>query len=115
MKTMQYIICLGLFLLFSLTACEESTRNSIDLSADVDIKSFSINGIDGKYANPQIGGINPTPYCASMIKSDEDTDDGGKPWSGGALWQNYKVNIDPAVYNKLSMMVLKNNVCIGTN
>ena len=63
--------------------------------------------VDSPFPNPKTDGINSSPFCASIIKSGEDTDNGGKPWSGGALWNNYKVNIDPALYGSFSLMVLK--------
>lgn len=63
--------------------------------------------VESPYANPQTDGINPSPYCASIIKNGEDSDDGGKPWSGGALWGGYQVNIDPAEYSHFTMLVLK--------
>ncbi|GHS96803.1 hypothetical protein FACS189421_02510 [Bacteroidia bacterium] len=47
MKTIQHIIYFGLLLLFSLTACEDSARESVNLSEEVDIKSFAINGTQG--------------------------------------------------------------------
>lgn len=64
--------------------------------------------VESPYANPKTNGINATAYCASMMRSGEDTDNGGKPWSGGALWNNYKVNINPADYGSFTLMVLKN-------
>lgn len=63
--------------------------------------------VESPYPNPQTDGINTSPYCASMIKNGEDTDNGGKPWSGGALWNNNKVEIDPNFYGSFSIMVLK--------
>ena len=63
--------------------------------------------VNSPYPNPQKDGINPTAFCASIMKSGEDTDNGGKPWSGAALWNAYKVNINPAVYGSFSLMVLK--------
>jgi hypothetical protein len=63
--------------------------------------------VESPFANPKTDGINPSPFCASIMKNGADTDDGGKPWSGGALWNNYKVNIDPAEYGSFSLMVLK--------
>ncbi|MDR1631729.1 MAG: DUF5018 domain-containing protein [Dysgonamonadaceae bacterium] len=63
--------------------------------------------VESPYANPKTDGINPSPFCASIMKNGADTDDGGKPWSGGALWNNYKVNIDPAEYGSFSLKVLK--------
>ncbi|MDD3077660.1 MAG: hypothetical protein PHH37_00965 [Paludibacter sp.] len=64
--------------------------------------------VESPYANPKTDGINATPYCASIIRDGSDTDAGGKPWSGGALWNSYKVNIDPALYGSFTLMVLKN-------
>lgn len=63
--------------------------------------------VESPFANPLTDGINTTPYCASIIRDGNDTDAGGKPWSGGALWNSYKVNINPAEYDRLSIMVLK--------
>ena len=63
--------------------------------------------VNSPYPNPQTDGINTSPYCASIMRSAEDTDNGGKPWSGGALWDNNRVNIDPTVYGSFTMMVLK--------
>ncbi|MFA9371278.1 MAG: hypothetical protein ACERIH_06170 [Labilibaculum antarcticum] len=63
--------------------------------------------INNGYANPQTGGMNTTSTCVAIMRNKEDIDDGGKPWSGGALWGTYKVDIDPAEYNKISLMVLK--------
>ncbi len=59
--------------------------------------------------NPKTDGINPTPTCVSIMRHKAASDDGGRAWSGGALWHNYKVNIDPAVYSKFTMMVLKSS------
>ena len=64
--------------------------------------------VESPYANPLTNGINTTPFCASIMRAGNDTDAGGKPWSGGALWNSYKVNIDPAEYDRFSIMVLKN-------
>jgi hypothetical protein len=63
--------------------------------------------VESPYANPLTDGINNTPFCASMMRDAADTDAGGKAWSGGALWNSYKVNIDPAVYDSFTLMVLK--------
>lgn len=63
--------------------------------------------VESPFANPLTDGINPTPFCASIMRDGSDTDAGGKPWSGGALWNSYKVNIDPAEYDRFSLMVLK--------
>lgn len=63
--------------------------------------------INNGYANPKTDGINSSAYCVAIMRN-KSTDDGGQPWSGGALWNAYKVNIDPAFYNKFTLMVLKN-------
>lgn len=64
--------------------------------------------INNGYVNPKTDGINTTANCISILRKKEETDDGGRPWSGGALWNSYKVNIDPAVYNRFTIMILKN-------
>lgn len=64
--------------------------------------------VESPYANPKTDGINTSSYCASIMRDAGDTDAGGKAWSGGALWNEYKVNIDPAVYGSFTLMVLKN-------
>lgn len=64
--------------------------------------------VESPYANPLTDGINTTPFCASIMRAGNDTDAGGKPWSGGALWNSYKVNINPAEYDRFSIMILKN-------
>ena len=69
--------------------------------------NLACGSVDNKFANPVKDGINPSAYCASMLRNGADTDDGGKPWSGGALWNAYKVNIDPAIYGSFSLKVLK--------
>lgn len=64
--------------------------------------------VNNGYVNPKTDGINTTPTCVSMMRTKAASDDGGRPWSGGALWNEYKVNIDPAIYSKFTLMVLKN-------
>jgi hypothetical protein len=64
--------------------------------------------VESPFPNLKTDGINASPLCASIMRNGADTDDGGKAWSGGALWNSYKVNIDPAVYGSFSLMVLKN-------
>lgn len=64
--------------------------------------------VNNGYANPVTNGINSTPNCISIMRNKEESDDGGRPWSGGALWNDHKVNIDPALYSKFTLMVLKN-------
>lgn len=63
--------------------------------------------INNGYVNPKTDGINKTSTCISILRKKEDVDDGGRPWSGGALWNENKVNIDPAIYSKFTIMVLK--------
>jgi hypothetical protein len=63
--------------------------------------------VESPYVNPKTDGINTSSLCASILRNGADTDDGGKAWSGGALWNSYKVNIDPAKYNRFSLLVLK--------
>lgn len=67
------------------------------------------SAIKNKTVNPKRDGINTTTTCVSIERRKEDTDNGGKAWSGGALWNSNKVNIDPAKYSKFTLMVLKNN------
>lgn len=69
--------------------------------------AIACGGVDNKFANPQKDGVNTSAFCASMMRNGADTDDGGKAWSGGALWNSYKVSIDPAVYGSFSLMMLK--------
>jgi hypothetical protein len=59
--------------------------------------------IDSPYPNPKTNGINNSPFCASFVR-DANT---GEGWHGGALWNNNKVNINPAEYDRFSIMVLK--------
>lgn len=63
--------------------------------------------INNGYSNPKTDGINQTSTCVAMMRNKEVSDDGGQAWSGGALWNTYKVDIDPEVYNKFTLMVLK--------
>jgi hypothetical protein len=63
--------------------------------------------LNNGYINPKTDGINPSSTCISIMRKKEGTDDGGRPWSGGALWNANKVNIDPKIYNKFTLMVLK--------
>jgi hypothetical protein len=67
---------------------------------------LACSGLDSKFDNPKKDGINASLFCASMVRSQEDIDPDGKPWTGGALWNN--VSIDPALYGSFSMKVLKN-------
>lgn len=63
--------------------------------------------VNNGYANPKTDGINTSSTCVSMMRTKAASDDGGRPWSGGALWNENKVNIDPAIYGKFTLMVLK--------
>lgn len=65
------------------------------------------SSLNNGYANPKVDGINTTSRCIAIMRNKEDTDDGGKPWSGGALWNENKVDIDPADFSKFTLMVLK--------
>ncbi len=69
--------------------------------------ALACGGVDNKFINPKKAGVNTSSFCASILRSGENTDDGGKPWSGGALWNAYKVNINPAVYGSFSLKVMK--------
>lgn len=63
--------------------------------------------LNNGYINPLTDGINPTSTCISIMRKKAATDDGGRPWSGGALWNQYKVNVDPAIYDRFELMILK--------
>jgi len=64
--------------------------------------------LNNGYLNPKTDGINTTPTCIAITRRKEGSDDGGRPWSGGALWNANKVNIDPTLYDRITVMVLKN-------
>lgn len=64
--------------------------------------------INSGYLNPKTDGINPTSTCIAITRRKEGSDDGGRPWSGGALWNANKVNIDPKLYDRITVMILKN-------
>lgn len=64
--------------------------------------------LNNGYLNPKTDGINNTPTCIAMTRRKEGSDDGGRPWSGGALWNANKVNIDPKLYDRITIMILKN-------
>ncbi|MDR1973666.1 MAG: hypothetical protein LBQ31_03215 [Bacteroidales bacterium] len=55
--------------------------------------------------NPLQDSVNQSALCASITRRNEDIDEGGKWWSGGALW-NF-ANIDPAKYGSFTIKVLK--------
>jgi hypothetical protein len=69
-----------------------------------DIAAGGVLGVN--VANPGNTGVNPTPYCMSIPRKNTDTDDGGREWSGGGIFDN-QVNILPGAYGKLSVKVLK--------
>lgn len=56
--------------------------------------------------NPDRTEANPTAYCMSIPRKNTNTDDGGRPWSGGGI-MNSQLNISPLVYGRLSAKVLK--------
>ncbi len=70
-------------------------------------EGIAVSKIDNGYANPKTDGINTSLKCVSITRESGDTDAGGKPWSGGVLWNSHKVNIDPTVYNRFTLLVLK--------
>lgn len=53
--------------------------------------------------NPKTDGINNTPFCISFVRDVVS----GEGWHGGALWNDNQVHIDPAEYNRFSIMILK--------
>ncbi|VTP86710.1 hypothetical protein [Sphingobacterium daejeonense] len=59
--------------------------------------------VDSSTPNPKTGGINTTDFCASFERNAST----GEGWHGGALWNENKVNVDPAEYSRFSLMVLK--------
>ncbi|HET9569923.1 MAG TPA: hypothetical protein VFP20_00730 [Bacteroidales bacterium] len=63
--------------------------------------------INNGYLNPKTDGINTTSTCIAITRRKEGSDDGGRPWSGGALWNANKVNIDPKLYDRITVMILK--------
>jgi hypothetical protein len=58
--------------------------------------------------NPVTDGINSTPTCVSLLRTNTSTDDGGRAWTSGVLWNANQVNVDPAIYGSITVMVLKN-------
>ncbi len=64
--------------------------------------------INNGYLNPKTDGINTTSACIAITRRKEGSDDGGRPWSGGALWNANKVSIDPKLYDRITVMILKN-------
>ncbi len=66
------------------------------------------SSVNNGTSNPVTDGINSTASCVSLLRTNTGTDDGGKPWTSGVLWNSNQVNIDPAVYGSITVMVLKN-------
>lgn len=65
------------------------------------------SSVNNGTANPVTDGINPTPVCVSLMRNNTGTDDGGRPWTSGVLWNANKVNVDPAIYGSITVMILK--------
>lgn len=65
---------------------------------------ITVSSIDSKYSNPIKTGINDSEYCVSITRKKENGGDDGETWSGGVL---SNLSIDPTVYNKFSLMILK--------
>ncbi len=63
--------------------------------------------LNRKVENPDKAGVNKSDYCVSIVRNNSGTDAGGHDFSGGALWGCEKVRIDPAEFDKLSIMVKK--------
>ena len=46
MKKINYILAV-LLIAFNFTACTDTERDTVDLNADVEILSYTINGVEG--------------------------------------------------------------------
>lgn len=57
--------------------------------------------------NPVRDGANTSRKCVAFPRVNGDTDEGGRTYSGGALWNDAQVNLDPAAYGSFSLLVLK--------
>ncbi len=66
-----------------------------------------VANVNQNVPNPDKTGINTSDFCVSVLRNNSDTDNGGRGWSGGALWGCEKVRISPSSYNRLSVMVKK--------
>ena len=65
------------------------------------------SSVNNGTVNPVTDGINSTSTCVSLLRTNTGTDDGGKPWTSGVLWNANQVNVDPAIYGSITVMVLK--------
>ena len=57
--------------------------------------------------NPDKTGINTSDHCVSVLRTNTGTEPNGVQHSGGALFGCERMRINPAEYNRLSVMVLK--------
>ena len=57
--------------------------------------------------NPDKTGINPSDHCVSVLRTNTGVEPNGVQHSGGALFGCERMRLDPMVYNRLSVMVLK--------
>jgi hypothetical protein len=64
--------------------------------------------VQNNVANPLPDTINSSMHCVAIERKSTDDDNGGKPFSGAALWNNNAVSISGIDYDKFSMQVLKN-------
>lgn len=60
--------------------------------------------VDNATSNPKTDGINDSPLCTSFLRDAVN----GEGWHGGALWGDNQVQIDPAEYDRFTIMILKN-------
>ncbi|MCW3788292.1 hypothetical protein [Plebeiibacterium sediminum] len=65
------------------------------------------SSVNNGTVNPVTDGINSTSTCVSLLRTNDGTDAGGRPWTSGALWNANQVNVDPAIYGSITVMVLK--------
>ncbi|MDR1973759.1 MAG: T9SS type A sorting domain-containing protein [Bacteroidales bacterium] len=64
--------------------------------------------VSNNVTNPVKDGINTSDHCVSIVRQcNTEDDNGGRTWSGGALWEGSSVDIDVEKYNCFSLMVLK--------
>lgn len=72
-------------------------------------QTCAVNAINNNVDNPVKTGINPSAKCVSIERVSGGEDNGGRRWSGGAFWEGDNIiNISPSIYNRISLMVLKN-------
>ncbi|KAA6300697.1 MAG: hypothetical protein EZS26_003161 [Candidatus Ordinivivax streblomastigis] len=116
MKTIQNILFLGMLLLFSLSSCGDNERESVDLSANVDIKSFSINGTQGVIdaSKLTITVMMPTGTDLSNLTAAVEIPEGAElsPASGTAIDYRYSDKtpieyhvMNGNIYNKYKVIV----------